>query len=779
MNAPQPLFYPHPQLQQEEEINIKELVFKYILNYWYLYIIFACLSLLSAYYYIKYTNPVYEVKSRLLIKEDNEKTSSPDDLLKGLKLFGASDNVLNEMHILSSANLMEKVVSQLNLDVTYHWKNWLQTIPSYNDFPIVIDSSSLSPLVTSSDDYRIENGFTLQIKPKDAVRFSLLHNDETLGDFHFGDIAATKYGVFQFNLLDEIDISHDSSMYINFKDPNLVTELYLENIKINLVDEDASVIELTLEENSPQKAIDVLKNLVEIYNEAAIDDKNKVSTNTLNFIDDRLIGITKDLTDVESSVERYKRINEISSTSEKDLEIILQEVSKYTESQTELEVQLNILKSMEEYLKTSGSFDLIPANLSVSNLALKDLIGPYNELVMKRQSLLETATSSNPLVQASEQQLYNLKTTIQSTIRNIKKDFLKKLESVADLNKNLIGKIKNVPTQERGLLEIKRQQVIKENLYLYLLKKKEETAMALAATTSNARVIDTPRASRIPVNPKKKIIYLGSLMAGLFLPFLLIVGKSVFQDTIQNEEDIRTITKTPLIGTINKAKTKEAIVVKKYSRTAIAEQFRLIRTNLQFTKKNGAQTILLTSSISGEGKTFIALNLAMSFALTKQRTIIVGMDLRKPKLKEYLGEEVQPIGVTDFLVGNKTLNQVIQTSKLNSNLDFIISGAIPYNPNELLLDGQVSELFGKLQQEYNVIIIDSAPVGLVSDAFLLNEFITNSIYVIHANYTKNQMVVNADELFQKNRLRNPSILLNGVKTGGVYGYGKSYGYYEN
>jgi len=336
-----------------------------------------------------------------------------------------------------------------------------------------------------------------------------------------------------------------------------------------------------------------------------------------------------------------------------------------------------------------------------------------------------------------------------------------------------------VPTQERGLLEIKRQQIIKENLYLYLLKKKEETHLTLAATTSNARIIDTPRTTRKPIAPQKALIYLSSFLGGLFIPFLFVVGKDLLKDSIQDEEDIKEITKIPIIGSINKGKKNEHIVVKTNTRTAIAERFRLIRTNLQFVKRKGPQTILLTSSISGEGKTFVAINLAMSFTLLKKRTILLGMDLRKPKLQEYLEEVDKPIGMTEYILGDNTLEEVIQCVKEQPDLDYILSGAVPFNPNELLSEPIVSELFERLQKEYEVIIIDAPPVGLVSDAFLLNEFITNTIYVVRVNVTKKQMVINASEMLKKARLKNASILLNGVNEKGRYGYGGSYGYYEN
>ena len=496
-----------------------------------------------------------------------------------------------------------------------------------------------------------------------------------------------------------------------------------------------------------------------------------------------MISLSSDLESVEGKVERYKKNNRISSTSEKDIEIVLEEVSKYTESQTELEVQMNILSSMESHIYASGKFDLIPSNLSISSTTLMDMITPYNELVLKRQHLLETATASNPMVLSSEQQLISLRNTIQTTIENIKKDLRKQLTSVENLNKELVGKIKKVPTQERGLLEIKRQQVVKENLYLYLLKQKEETALTLASTTSNARVIDAPRTTQDPVGQLNIVIYLGGVLGGLFLPFFLITGKNLLKNTIESEEDIKSITSCPIIGTINKSKKKQKIVVLDGARTAIAEQFKLIRTNLKFAQKQDTMTILVTSSISQEGKSFTALNLALSFALLKKRTIIIDLDLRKPTLKDKLKAN-SSLGVSDFLAKDAQLKNIIQTSELDNHLDYILSGHIPSNPNELLSGSKISELFGSLRKMYEFIIIDSPPVGLVSDAFLLNDYVSKTLYVAKAKFTKKRMIEDVNSIIKSSKLKNVSIILNGVslqrKYGySSYGYGEHNGYYEN
>jgi len=784
-NHPPTLFSGNGKVVVEQEISIKDFVYKYFLYNWYLYIIFAGLGIALAYAYLKYSTPVYEVTSKLLIKEDKNKSFAPGDkLLKDLNLFGASENVANEVQIINSFSIMEQVVEELNLAVLYGYKYWIKPIPSYQSFPILVDTFALSPYALASEEYNSPGGINLEIRPIDYQRFRLLNGEDYVGIYKFEELVNNKFGTFKFLAKPPINFVSDSSMHISFITPELVIRDYLENLKIDLTNIEATIIQLKLKEALPQKGVDILNKLIEIYNTQTIAHKNKISRNSLKFIDERLDAITKDLTIVEGNIEQFKRRNEITSTASSDLEIMFKEMSKYMEEQTNLEVQLSILKSMDSFLSNPNEFELIPANLSVANTALTTSVEAYNKLVLTRHKLLETAQPSNPLILSSEQQLRSLMAIIRTTVSNIEKDFRKKLSSVRGVNRDLTGRLRIAPTKERGLLEIKRQQVVKEKLYLFLLQKREETALSLVATTANSRTVDIPRFEMKPIAPRRTLVYLGGLLAGLFFPFMLIVGKDIFQTSIQKEEDIKVLTNVSIIGAINKVKRNIYIAVARNSRTAIAERFRLLRTNLQFLgKKNRQQTILVTSSVSGEGKTFVSVNLALSFALTNQKTILLGMDLRKPKMKEYLGVKQHKEGIAAFLAGRAELTDIIHQFKDEPNLDYIACGTPPMNPHELLLEDTVSSFFAQLKQKYDIIIIDTAPVGLVSDAILLKEHVTETIYVVRANVTQRNMLENANNLFLQKKLQNCSILFNGVNMNRGYGYqrygyGKKYGYYQ-
>ena len=307
---------------QEEEINIKGILYKYLFNHTLAYLLFSILSVSIAYLYLQYTLPIYEVKSQLLIKEDNnEATASKDMLLKELRLYGTPENVANEIHILNSISLMEAVVEELNLEVTYHWNYLLKEIPVHQNFPILVDSFSLTPAVKASEAYRLKEGLVLQIEPVTDNSYKLIHKKEYLGKFSFGDYISTDYGDFNFSRIAELDLNSDSLLNVTFKDPELVTDSYSKNLIIKLVDKESSIVELKLEDTTPLRAKDILQKLVDKYNQSTINGKNKITENTLKFINTRLLGINKDLSKVENSVEKYKKINEISSTSEKDLEM--------------------------------------------------------------------------------------------------------------------------------------------------------------------------------------------------------------------------------------------------------------------------------------------------------------------------------------------------------------------------------------------------------------------------------------------------------------------------
>ena len=680
--------------------------------------------------------------------------------LKELKLYTSSDNVTDEVHILKSISLIEKVVKRLNLNVTYHWKNGMKEMPVYKNSPIKVASYNLTSATVYEE---IEEGFQLEVSPINESRYRLLYEEESLGSFTYGEVVQMKHGEIKILKKEEWVNNTEARFFITFYDFALVAEQIYEDLSIDLVDKNVSVIQLSLLEKNPEKAIDILNLMVEFYNADAKKDKYKVSENTLSFVEGKLGNISEELFEIERNIEYYKRRNEISSTSEKDLEIFLQESSKYTASQSEIEIELNTLSSLTQSLNSNDRFQLIPSNLSIGNATLQQLIVPYNDLILKRQKLLETATFTNPRVKSINQQLLSTGNTIKGTIDNYEKDLERKKIRVASLNQELKSKIRRVPSQERGLLEMKRKQAVKENLYLHLLEKKEEMEISLAAAIPSARIIDKPRVNSKPVSPNIPLILFGGLVGGFFFPFFFVFVKELMQDSISTEQEVKAISKVPIIGSIYNSQSKESIVIKFNSHTPIAEKFRLLRTNLLLSSKGKPLTILVTSNQSGEGKSFVGYNLACSFALTRKKTVFVEMDLRSPSLKEYVPITQIKRGITDFAINQARIEDIIQTDKVNGSLDFISSGSSIQNPNEILTEESIAQLFTYLQSKYDVIIVDSPPIGIVSDAFILNEFATNTLFVVRANYTNKNLIKSINDLIIQGNLKQPSILLNGVR----------------
>ncbi len=403
----------------------------------------------------------------------------------------------------------------------------------------------------------------------------------------------------------------------------------------------ASVLELTLKDRVPEKAADILNTLIEVYNAAAIEDKNKISTNTLDFIGERLALLTGELEFVEKDVEAYKRENEIVSQNAGDGTRLVEEINTYEKERSDLEIERSIIRYVKEYLRNSqGNFELLPANLSLPNAALNAQIEKYNTLLLERERLLRSAGDQHPDLNRQTAVLTTTRENILSSVEQLERETDIAIKNLATRAGQFRGQVRSLPRKERELLEITRQQRIKESLYLYLLEKREETALSLAITTPNSRLIDAAKSNNNPVEPKSQLIYTFAFVLGLGLPAGLILLRDLLNDTLQSEEDLKALSTVPIFGTIGFSKSGEHLVVKPNSRSAIAEMFRLLRANLEFGRTGeGCQAYLITSGLSGEGKSFITLNLGMSMALSSKKTVVIGLDMRKPKLSKYLGRE--------------------------------------------------------------------------------------------------------------------------------------------
>jgi len=516
-----------------------------------------------------------------------------------------------------------------------------------------------------------------------------------------------------------------------------------------------------------------------LYNKDAIADKNLVSKNTAQFITERLTIITKELSSIEKNIETFKTKNKLTDITS-DSELFLQNVSDNEKSLLQMNTQLQLVNYMNTFIKKhDNTKDLIPANLGFTDVSIGELTIKYNELVLQRNRIFKGSTLKNPVIINIDQQLVSLKQNLTESLKNLKSSVKISLRELNRQGKKLSVQIASVPKQEREFRTMKRQQKIKEALYLYLLQKREEANISLAVTVANAKIIDPAFSTKLPVSPRHKIIYLVGLLLGLLIPFIIIYVRDLFDTKIHGRKELEDKLDIPILGDIPKVNVESEKIIVKDDRSSIAEAFRLLRTNLDFmlAKKNtSCKSIFVTSTLSNEGKSFIAINLAKTLAFSDKKVLLIEMDLRVPKIGEYMGLK-NKIGLTHYITNQElTINDIIISYSKINNLDIIRSGVIPPNPAELLMNNRVGQLFEEAKKKYDYIVVDTAPVSLVTDTLLLSNYADLFIYTVRANYLDKRLLNIPKTLYKEKRLINMALLLNDADSKKGYGYGYGYGY---
>jgi tyrosine-protein kinase Etk/Wzc len=768
---------------QNEDFNLRDTLERY-LNNWQWFVLAVCLSITIAYVYLRYTTPQYQASTTILVKDEKKggmlsELSAFSDLGLG---SGLKSNVDNEIEILKSRTLVERTVKKLGLNVVMVENGNVISSEKYKDSPIEVNFISPKPIFYT-DKILLEfveltpNTFELGSQLAAGDKPTLL---DTKKEFRYGEIISTRNG----DLI--ITKSTNKNNKFNNKDKSLsisvnplenVVASYMGRLKVNPVSKTSSVVEISIVDPVTKRAEDFLDNLIQIYNEDAAMDKSYISENTSKFVANRLLLITQELDGVEQDVEQFKKSNKLTDI-ETEAKLFIEGSSEYNKKRVEMEIQLNMVSSMLDFIKKSTNADLMPANIISGNDA-SGLMDSYNQLVLERNRILKSATVENPTVIKLEEQINSLKANIkQSLLRlqanlNIQKRDLRSQEGLLD------SKIGEIPVQERQFRVIARQQKVKEELYLYLLQKREETAISMAATAPNARVIDAAKAFKVPVSPKKSIIYLASLLLGLLVPFGIIYVIDLLDTKVKSRFDISSKFDIPFLGDIPNSVTPNEII-DATSRTGTAEALRIVKTNLDFmlgqVPESEAKIIFMTSTVSGEGKTFLSVNLAGTMALSKKKVLLMGMDVRNPKLNEYIALPNNS-GLTDYLSSSKApISDYIFKSNSFENLYVLPAGIIPPNPTELLMSKKVGELFAQFKKEYDYVIVDMAPVSLVSDTLMLAQYADATVYVVRANFLDKRMLHIPKILYKEGKLNNMAVLLNDTTLNKSYGYGYGYGY---
>lgn len=756
----------------EDIINIREILLKYIRR-WYWFVLSVIIAFIIAFLFIRSSEVKYQIQSVILLRNDESSTGiSQMAMMESLGFNGISKEVEDEIQVISSKKIIKQAVDSLDLQVEYFEKDGLRYVKKYKNAPFKI---SLSKEFLDSLTYTInlivkESGGTYKVEVEAKNRFK--------ADYKLANIQEpflTPAGRFNF-LATALPKKETKYKVIVHPIKNLV-ENYSERLSVGTINKQSNAIKLSIIESNIQMAEDLLNKVVELYNLDAIVDKNIIARNTANFIHERLGIITKELFDVESDVENYKRSNKLTDLSS-EATLYLETASTYEKKLTELETQLNMVNSVENYIKSSKNADaLIPANVITDDPSLAKSIQEYNMAVLERMKLAQTANVKNPALMQVDMQIAALKSNVLASVASVKSGIQIARNDVLRQGAQFNSKIRSVPTQERQFLEIKRQQEIKQNLYLFLSQKREETALSLASTAPAARTIDRAYASLEPVAPKGRIIYLVALMIGLLIPFLYIYLKDLFNNKIEDSKEFQRLMKAPFLGSIGTSRESETVIVTEGKTTPIVEMFRLVRTNLQFIiggKKS--PVILVTSSLSGEGKSFISINLAMSLALMKKKVLVMGMDIRNPMLGEYL-HLPQNKGMTIYLSDSSVdPTEIILPSGWHDYLDVVPAGPVPPNPAELIMNPRLDAFIAYAKERYEYIVVDTAPIGMVSDTYLLNRIADNSIFVARQNHTPKDATILINEVYEENRLHGMGVVLNGTSsTSSGYGYGYGYG----
>lgn len=746
---------------ESENVSVGNYLFK-LIPYWRLFLVLAVVSILGAWIYLQYKTPLYETTARILLRED-KKDAQDSKSFESMDVISPKRTVDNEAEVIKSTDIINNVVNDLGLYAPVYQKDGFKQVLAYSSSPVLITTNDVT---------------TLKRTPK--IPFTL--KDSTLIINHIAyplnRLLQTPYGNLRFQRNPHVagfDADNDG-FYFALLSPKKVVENIADNLDVSINNKQSTIIDLVLKDEDPARGEAILNDLIKFYNISIEKEKNQLAANTAEFIDERLKTVENNLLQIEHQQQAY-RSNRGAIDVGTQGKLYLENVSNNDQKSGEINMQLSVLKQVEGYVKSKSLANgIVPSTVGVSDPGLTNMVKNIYELQLQRESLKKTTGENNPAVLSLNDQIEKIRPQILENLENQRQSLEASRKNIAATNQGYSSQLQAIPETEKKLVDINRELNLKSDIYTFLLQKKEETALSFIANGSSNKVINQPESSDQPVTPKRKMVYLGSFFIAMLLGLGFASGRESLRNKIMYQSDIEKLTILPVIGEITAGNAGDVIVIGNKQRTLIAEQFRRLRVTLSYLGVGESKKrILITSAISGEGKSFVAINLAMSLALTDKKVALLDFDLNNPSL--HLKFKVNKgIGIAEFLKGEVSAGDIIKQSAINENLYFISAGSTPENPSELITNGKAEELLDYLNTVFDFVIVDVAPVGPISDAYILSPLCDATLYIIRHAYTPKAFVERIDKNNLLNNLKNAAIVFNDVSSRNFSNYGYGYGY---
>ncbi len=752
-------------------LTIRDVFYKYV-RFLPVFVLSVALALFGAYAYLRYATEIYSTGSTMLIKSDqqqNGRSAKFDDIFGG----GKGMNIQSEMEVLKSRGLMMRVVQKLDLQYNYNVIGKIKTLNIYKTGPFLIQTEVLT------DSSR---AFSLKIKFNSENEFRV-NDDNTL--IPFGKRFKNQYGTFRLIRVPQAGVSKEYT--IEYLPTSSAAGRYASAVMVSPKTVGTGILNLSMQGTNPNQCADIINQLMDEYGDYSKELKNQTSDQMIVFIDARLDYLGRELDSVQNILLKYIEENKLIDI-EAQTGGYFENISTADKAINEELLKMNTADFIESYLKNKKNFFgavVVPSSLGLNDATLNELVNGYNKLQIQRQELLDgSVPANNPSVLETNGQIEKLRESLIENLSNIKRSYTKTIDALRKNSGTAQDQLQILPYKAKRYYELKRQVDNKQALYNVLQEEKEKTAITRASNIANSQIVERAYVSSTPIKPNRRSIQIMAILIGLTIPAAFIFGKEMLNDKVTTRFDVEKITAAPILGEIGHSYSEKVLIVNKTTRSMVAEQFRIIRSNLQYVIGKAERfTLLITSSFSGEGKSFLSTNVGGVLALAGKKTIILEFDIRKPKVLSGLNMEKGP-GITNFLIGKSELNELIRKVPDTENLYVLGCGPIPPNPSELLLSEKVAELFELLKKEFDVVIVDTAPVGMVSDAQTLSKFCDSTLYMVRQGHTFKKQITLIDEFYTQNKLPKVAVVINDVKlkTGygyygyGRYGYGYGYGY---